>query len=333
VARSEERRESPRQIGFGAAVVIPLRARGQLHGALALVNRAGHSMSEQDRALAEELAARAAVAIDNARLYAAQVSMAHRLQSSLLPPSLPVVEGLDLAARYAPSGDGAEVGGDFYDCIRIGRNRLLLVVGDVKGKGVDAAGLTGMARHVIRAVAATEHRPAAILQALNDVLFRQETERLAGDVVTGESLDALMVWDAHEPRFCTVLIVSLTRRGSGFHATVASAGHPLPLLRDRAGRVTVVGRTGQLLGVLPVVDLPEVPVSLARGSLLVCYTDGVSECHDGARFFDEDGIAAVLAATGGGAAAAAADIEQAARAYVPGGEVRDDLAILAVGIL
>jgi PAS domain S-box-containing protein len=317
----------------GGAVVIPLRARGQLRGALALVNRSGDPMTEQQRALAEELAARAAVAIDNARLYAAQVSLAHRLQASLLPPSLPVIEGLDLAARYAPAGDGAEVGGDFYDCIRIARNRLLLVVGDVKGKGVDAAGLTGMARHVIRATATTEHRPAAILTALNDALFSQEVDRLAGRAAAGETVESSANWEEVEPRFCTVLIVSLARRGRGFHALVASAGHPLPLLRDPAGKVRAVGRTGPLLGVLPTVELPERGVTLLPGSLLLCYTDGVSECHDGRQFFDEEGILGVLAGAEGTAAVAAAAVERAARACAPRGEVRDDMAILAVGVL
>lgn len=320
-------------VAAGGALVIPLRARGQIRGALALVNRSGDPMTEQQHALAEELAARAAVAIDNACLYAAQVSLAHRLQASLLPPSLPAIEGLDLAARYAPAGDGAEVGGDFYDCIRIARNRVLLVVGDVKGKGVDAAGLTGMARHVIRATATTEHRPAAILTALNDALFSQEVDRLAGWTASGEAVESSVNWDEVEPRFCTVLIVSLARRGRGFHALVASAGHPLPLLRDPAGKVRAVGRTGPLLGILPTVELPERGVTLLPGSLLLCYTDGVSECHDGRQFFDEEGIIGVLAGTQGTAAVAAADVEQAARACAPQGQVRDDMAILAVGVL
>lgn len=257
-----------------------------------MINRSGHSMSEQDRALADELAARAAVAIDNAQLYATQVTLARRLQASLLPPSLPIVEGLDLAARYAPAGDGAEVGGDFYDCIRLSRNRLLLVVGDVKGKGIDAAGLTGMVRHVIRAVATTKQRPADVLAALNDALFRDESERMTGESRRWVGREALAgsgseratgarsgeegvegvegverrsnreSWECDEPRFCTVLAVSLTRRGRNFHAVVASVGHPLPMLRSPDGQVTTVGEPGQLLGILPSVQLSQVGVTL-----------------------------------------------------------------------
>jgi len=325
LARSDEHLEAIRQAGFGAAVVHPLRARGQLFGALALANRAGHSMADQDRVLAEELAARAAVAIDNARLYADQVTLAQRLQASLLPPSLPAIDGLDLAARYAPAGDGAEVGGDFYDCIRLSRTRLLLVMGDVKGKGVDAAVLTGMARHSIRAVAGSDRGPADILAALNRALYRQEAERMP-------EVMADAPWEDTEPRFCTILAVSLTRRGHHFHAAVASAGHPLPLLRYADGRVTSVGRAGTMLGILPRVELPEVTVTLDPGMLLVCYTDGVSERHDGPRFFGEEGITAVLAGAAGAAHEAACAIERAARSFPSQGEVRDDMAILAVGI-
>lgn len=353
---SEEQRQVLRQIGVGAAGIVPLRARGRLLGALALINRSGHSMSEQDRALADELAARAAVAIDNAQLYATQVSLARRLQASLLPPSLPIVEGLDLAARYAPAGDGAEVGGDFYDCIRLSRNRLLLVVGDVKGKGIDAAGLTGMVRHVIRAVATTKQRPADVLAALNDALFREESERMSSesrrwlgrDALAGAGGDRAIgapsgveaversnreSWECDEPRFCTVLAVTLTRRGRDFHAVVASAGHPLPMLRSPDGQVTTIGEPGQLLGILPSVQLSQVGVTLTPGSLLVCYTDGVSECHEGRRFFDEEGMIGVIAKAEGPAGAVAAAVEEGARAFTPSGVVKDDMAILAVGVL
>jgi serine phosphatase RsbU (regulator of sigma subunit) len=282
--------------------------------------------------------------------------LARRLQASLLPPSLPIVEGLDLAARYAPAGDGAEVGGDFYDCIRLSRNRLLLVVGDVKGKGIDAAGLTGMVRHVIRAVAATKQRPADVLAALNDALFREESERMSSesrrwlgrDALAGAGGDRAIgapsgveaversnreSWECDEPRFCTVLAVTLTRRGRDFHAVVASAGHPLPMLRRPDGQVTTIGEPGQLLGILPSVQLSQVGVTLTPGSLLVCYTDGVSECHEGRRFFDEEGMIGVIAKAEGPAGAVAAAVEEGARAFTPSGVVKDDMAILAVGVL
>jgi PAS domain S-box-containing protein len=321
-AKSDDHHQLLRQVGFGAGIIVALRARGQSIGALALTNRSGHPMAEADRALAEELAARAAVAIDNAALFETQASVARRLQASLLPPALPTIAGLDLAARYAPAGRGVEVGGDFYDCIATGDDRWLLIVGDVKGKGVDAAALTGMARHTIRAAATAERGPAAVLAFFNEVLYRHEAERIATDAS----------WEATEPRFCTVVAVELIRTKKSLAATVASAAHPLPLLRRPDGAVTAVGEPGGLLGLEPVIELPEVAVELAPGSMLVCFTDGVSECHNGPRFFDECGMADVLAAAVGPAERVVADIETAARTFTPTGVIRDDLAILALRV-
>jgi len=319
-ARSEEHLRVLRDIGFGAVLVLPLRARSELIGALALTNRAGHWMTEDDRTLAEELAARAAVAIDNAQLFAVQASVARRLQASLLPAALPVIRGLDLAARYAPAGDGVDVGGDFYDCVATSDDRWLLVVGDVKGKGIDAAALTGMARHTIRAAATPGRGPAAVLTYFNDVLCRYEAERVGADPS----------WEGAEPRFCSVVAVEVLRTADGFAATIASAGHPLPLLRRPDGLVVSLGQAGGVLGIDVAVEIPEVTVELVPGSVIVCFTDGVSECHDGGRFLDETGIAAVLAAAGGAAEHVVAEIEEAARRFVPGGVIRDDLAILAI---
>lgn len=323
VATSPHHHRLLRQIGFGAGAIMVMRARGQLVGALVLANRAGHTMAERDRALAEELGSRAAVAIDNAQLFAAQALVARRLQSSLLPMSLPAIAGLELAARYTPAGRGTEVGGDFYDCIPVGEGRWLLVVGDVKGKGIDAAALTGMARHTIRAVATTEGGPAAVLSRFNDILFRYEAERTASD----ES------WVAAEPRFCTVVAVSLARHEHGFKATVASAAHPLPILRGPDGEVRVVGKPAGLVGIKAQLHPEEVEVDLPPGSLLVCYTDGLSECHDGPRFLGDTGVLRAVSTANGPAASAVADMEATARSFASGGTIRDDMAILVVRVL
>lgn len=322
-ATSEAHRRLLGQIGFGDVAIVVLRARGQLVGALVLANLAGHPMAERDRALAEELASRAAVAIDNAQLFAAQATVSRRLQASLLPVALPSIDGLELAARYTPAGQGVEVGGDFYDCIPTGKDRWLLVVGDVKGKGIDAAALTGMARHTIRAVASVGRGPASVLSYFNDILYRYEAERVAGD----------HSWAASEPRFCTVLAVALARHGQGFTATLASAAHPLPILRRPDGETAVVGRPAGLLGINPVLDPPEAVVEMDPGSLLVCYTDGLSECHDGPRFFGDTGMVRAVSASTGPAEDIVSEIEAAARAFTPAGVMRDDVAILAVRVL
>lgn len=323
-ARSAEHHDLLRRIGFGAVLLLPLPVRGRIVGALALTNSTGRAMNETERALAEELAARAAVAVDNAMLFARQVDVADRLQASLLPPALPAIAGLDLAARYSSAGEGIEVGGDFYDFVTAGDGRWLLLVGDVKGKGVEAAAQTGMARHTLRAAAINHMGPAAALSLLNDVLLVHEDERL------NDSPDD---WEAGEPRFCTAAAVALTRNGHGFEATVASAGHPLPLLGLPEGAAGPVGCSGDALGIQPVVDLPETTIALAPGSVLVCFTDGVSECHHGGEFFGESGIAAVVAGRTGSAREMAEEIEAAARRFTARGVSRDDMAILVARVL
>jgi serine phosphatase RsbU (regulator of sigma subunit) len=156
--------------------------------------------------------------------------VAHRLQASLLPPKLPVIAGLDLAARYAPAGEGLEVGGDFYDLVPAAEGRWLLVVGDVKGRGIEAAAVTGLARHTIRSAALRTNRPADVLSHLNQVLILHEDER------SGRNGDD---WDG--PEFCSVVVVALEAAGGSFRASICSGGHPLPLLRHPDGRVEPIG--------------------------------------------------------------------------------------------
>jgi len=323
-ARSDEHHELMRRIGFGAVLILPLSARGRIVGALALTNATGRAMTQTERALAGELAARAAVAVDNALLFARHADVAGRLQASLLPPTLPAIAGLDLAARYSSAGEGIEVGGDFYDCVAAGEGRWLLVVGDVKGKGVEAAAQTGMARHTLRAAAIKEMGPAAALRLLNDALLRHEDERLTDDPDD---------WEAGEPRFCTATAVALRRTAGGFEATIASAGHPLPLLARPNGVAGPVGRPGDALGIQPIVDLPQTTVVLAPEAVLVCFTDGVSECHAQGSFFGEAGIAGVLNESTGSARGIAEEIESAARRFTAEGVSRDDMAILVARVL
>jgi PAS domain S-box-containing protein len=321
-AFTAEHHDLLRRIGFGAALILPLHARGRRLGALVLTNRVARPMADAERVLAEELAARAAVAVDNARLFISQSRVAHQLQASLLPPKLPVIAGLDLAAYYAPVGEGLEVGGDFYDIVQADDGSWLLVVGDVKGRGIDAAAVTGVARHTIRSAALRTSGPAALLEHLNQVLIRHEAERSDG---TDKA------WD--EPSFCSVVIVRLRREGAAFRATVGSAGHPLPLLRRADGTVSTIGRPGGLLGIGDSVLLPETTVDLPADSTVVCFTDGVTDCHVGRRFFDEEGIASVLASSPGSARMVADRVESATRTFAGQEPVRDDMAILVVRVL
>jgi PAS domain S-box-containing protein len=309
------------------AHVVALRSQRQAVGALTLVAERGRAFGEADLQLAEQLAVRASTAIENARLFAERSRVARSLQASLLPPSLPAVPGLELGARYAPAGEGVEVGGDFYDAFAMDADRWLLVVGDVRGKGVDAAAVTGLARHTIRSIALYETRPRAILAHLNRVLLSAEADRVAAL----QSFDEVP-WELTEPRFCTVTLAIVAPRPGGAGVVVCSGGHPLPLVARADGTVEAVGRAGSLLGASDEIELHDVELQLRAGDALVCFTDGIVERHRGREFFEESGLAQVLTeAAGADAATLAARIELAARSLFSDNP-HDDMAVLVARV-
>jgi sigma-B regulation protein RsbU (phosphoserine phosphatase) len=310
-----------------AVAVIPLRSHSRAVGTLTLMAAAGKPLEEPDVQLAEQLAERAGTAIENARLFADRSRVARSLQASLLPPSLPTIPGLELGARYAPAGEGVEVGGDFYDAFAMEGGRWLLVVGDVRGKGVDAAAVTGLARHTIRSIALYEARPSAILAHLNRVLLAAEADRVAALHSIEDT-----AWELTEPRFCTVALAIIEPRQVGAAVVVCSGGHPLPLVARTGGTVEAVGCPGSLLGASPDIRLHDVDVELGPGEALVCFTDGIVERHQGRQFFEESGIAKVMRdAAGMDAATLAARIEQEARNLFPD-KPHDDMAVLVVRV-
>ncbi|HYX83396.1 MAG TPA: SpoIIE family protein phosphatase [Gaiellales bacterium] len=255
--RNEEHFEIVRQLGFESYITVPLVARARILGALTLVSTdPAHRYTEQDVAVAEEIARRAAVRIDNARLYAERDRVAHVLQQGLLPQRLPGVPRLDLAARYFPAGEGIEAGGDFYDVFAAGRDRWGLVIGDVCGKGPEAAAGMGLARPALRALARAYRRPARLLRALNEELLDQTSDG----------------------RFLTVAYVQARVDGeSGVGLTTCLAGHPPGILVSAGGRVRAVGLPGTLLGVFTEVRLREQRVRMLPGDVLVLYTDGLAD--------------------------------------------------------
>ena len=320
-ARDEEHLRHLRRLGFGAAMVVALRAGGRVLGALAMANERGRAITDAEYALAQDLADRAGAAVANAQLFAERSHVARALQASLLPPTLPTPPGLDFGARYLAAGQGLEVGGDFFDVFAAGAS-WVTVVGDVRGKGVEAAAVTGLARHTIRSRSLSDPSPRAVLQHLNHLLLRAEADQAAA---SGPS------WDL-EPLFCTVVAISLTEVDGGVDATICAGGHPLPLVRRADGSIESVGVRGDVLGVTEHVDLTDHFTRLGPGDVLVAFTDGISERHLGPCQFGEEGIVAVLRRAGEASAdAIAALVEEAARTFVAG-DADDDMAVVVVRV-
>jgi PAS domain S-box-containing protein len=303
--------EHVRALGMRSALVVPMIARGKTLGALTLAtDQSGRRFDEQDLELAEELARRCGTAVDNARLFAERAYIARTLQQSLLPAELPDIPGIEAAARFRPTGEGNEVGGDFYDLFESGGRGWTVVMGDVCGKGPDAAAVTALARYTLRAAAMRERLPSRSLGLLNEALLRQRSDR----------------------RFCTVAYAYLEPLSEGARIGFASGGHPLPLLLRADGSVQQVGEPGTLLGVLPNPSFADRSLSMGPGDAIIFYTDGVIEGRGATRALDEEALAELVATcVGAGADAIAARVEDAAVA-AQDGSPRDDIAVLVLRV-
>ena len=302
-----------RDLGPRAVIVLPIAARGRVLGVLVIgTSTSGRVYDDDHLALGRQLARRAGLAVDNARLYENERRIARTLQRSLLPPALPEIPGLDVAARFSPMGHGDDVGGDFYDVFMAGES-WVAAIGDVCGKGAEAAALTSLARHGIRALGRDDAPPSAVLSALNDVIIGER---------------------GLEPRFSTVAYARLTGfgQGDGVGVTVASAGHPLPLVVRASGVVETLGVPGTLLGPFRAVRISDVDGRLDPGDALVLYTDGVTEARRGAEMFGEARLTDLLARTAGRPADEIAGAIEGAVVAFHGGPLADDLAVLVVRV-
>ena len=300
-------------IGMRSVIIVPMTTRGRTIGAISFVSGpSGRRFDEQDVELAHELARRCATAVDNARLYMERSYIARTLQQSLLPVELPDIPGVETAARFRPTGEGNEVGGDFYDMFETGNRGWAVVMGDVCGKGPDAAAVTALARYTIRAAAMRDNLPSRSLAVLNEALLRQRDDR----------------------RFCTVAYAYLEKLDRGARAGISSGGHPLPLLLRVDGSVEAVGAPGTLLGVVEDPDLEDRAVMLEPGDALVFYTDGVIESRPSSKgVLDERRLAELVATCSGqGADAIAARVEEAA-VLSQEGQPRDDIAVLVLRVV
>ncbi|MDQ1397551.1 MAG: phosphoserine phosphatase RsbU/P [Acidimicrobiaceae bacterium] len=234
------------------------------------------------------------------------IALARTLQQTFVPPTPPHIPGLEIAAEYRPAGNGDEVGGDFYDIFEIAPDDWAVAIGDVCGKGVEAAAVTALARHTIRAAAVHQRQPSAILGTLNEVLLHHGSER-----------------------FCTVVLVRLRRSGPSWKATVSCGGHPLPLLCHPDRIPVSIGDFGSLLGVVADPVLSDADTVLEPGGSLLLYTDGVTEGRDGAEFFGDDRLAEAAGRHRGSVTSLAHGLVEEVLRF-QGGFPRDDIAVVAV---
>lgn len=291
-----------------SVMVIPLLSGPEPIGALTVIALTPTRVFDEHAvSLAEELGRRVGSTVANVRLYERERSVAQTLQRSLLPRELPEVVGLELAARFHAGGEGMEVGGDLYDVFPIGPVATALVIGDVCGKGADAAARAAQFRYTTRAVSGPELDPATVL-ALVDAKV-QET-------------------DAKGERFCTAAYVRAERRGADIACTAASAGHPLPLVVRTSGVVEEVPCAGPLLFVLPDPVHKVAAVTLHVGDALVLYTDGVTEARGADGWFGDERLRALLTSCAGRSADEIAGRVTEAVLEFGGGSATDDVAVL-----
>ncbi|MFC9604988.1 SpoIIE family protein phosphatase [Streptomyces niveus] len=261
-----ERAERVRKYGFHSVLAVPMRARGITLGAVTFSrHRRPEPFEQDDLLLAEEITARAAVCIDNARRYGRERRTSLTLQSSFLPGRPPRQAAVEIASRYLPASARAGVGGDWFDVIPLSGARVALVVGDVVGHGIQASAAMGRLRTAVRTLADVDLPPDELLTHLDDLVIRLSAEADSADVPSGD-IGATMLYVVYDP---------VTRR-----CTLARAGHPVPALMTPDGTVEFLDvPAGPPLGVggLP---FETTHLELPVGSVLTLYTNGLVEARD-----------------------------------------------------
>ncbi|MGN2639283.1 PP2C family protein-serine/threonine phosphatase [Nocardia takedensis] len=264
--------DSPRESGLPAdanldtMAVAVLRARGRDVGLLTLFHRAG-STRRADPGFLRNLAGRAASAIDNAALYAQQLSHVVSLQRHLLPAALPPVPGVEVTSAYRVAEHSLDVGGDFYGLLPRPSGTMSALIGDICGRGAEAAALTGLARHTLETLLAEGHSVERAIGALNAKMLANDTTR-----------------------FLTLAVAEIGAAQEGvLPVHLYSAGHPPPLIVRRDGTVVEADCSGMLVGVRPELHLRPAVTDLRLGEHLLLYTDGLTEARDeNGRFFEDE---------------------------------------------
>jgi serine phosphatase RsbU (regulator of sigma subunit) len=295
-----------------ALAALPLVTTGEPIGALLIDFTRPRALDAGERALLSALATQCAIALNRAQLFERERDISQTLQASLLPRELPRIPGLDLAAELQAGTQGLDVGGDFYDAFAIGPGAWGIAIGDVCGKGVDAAALTALARHTVRAAAMGGASPGEVLLALNRAVL---SEGRLGQFLTG-------------------IYARLRARPDGaFAVTLACGGHPPPVVLRADGAAGPLECSGTLLGVLEDPHLEESEAILAPGDTLMLYTDGMTEAAAPERTMSAAEVADLLRAARASRARDTASDALAAVARMAGGALRDDVAVLVAQAL
>ncbi|MGP4056744.1 PP2C family protein-serine/threonine phosphatase [Mycobacterium sp. 4D054] len=297
----------------GSVVITPLPGHGVPAGALVLLRRSSQTaFSEGEEVFARLFAARAGAALSAARLYAEQSAITRTLMEELLPPRLHRLEGVELAGGYRASEDHEAIGGDFYD-VHVGatpEDETLVVLGDVCGKGLEAAVLTGKIRNTLMALAPLAEDHAGVLKLLNSALLSVESTR-----------------------FVTLVMASVSRRDGQVVLRLTCAGHLAPLIVRTDGRVEEADTRGTLVGVMPQIKARTVETTLAPGETCLLYTDGVTEARGGplgTDMFGEERLSTVLAECAGLPAEAVVERVMMLTSQWVSHRAHDDIAVVAI---
>ena len=287
-----------------AVLAVPLTARGTTFGVLTVSRVAPYD--ELNMFLVEDFAQRAAFAIDGARVFAERSHIARVLETNLRPPELPKIPGVRVATGYRSAADADGLGGDFYDLHGSGRD-WTVVLGDVCGKGVEAAVVTGRTRESIRTAAHVDRQPAAILRLLNRTLL-----------------------DIEDAPFVTLVCARVRSSDDGtVRVDLASAGHPPALVVRAEGAVESVAPPGMIAGALPDAEFGEAQLVLAPGEMCLLYTDGVTEARRGDDEFGLPRLLDTVASVGQTHPGAVVDVVLERVLTHLDGRSHDDIALLA----
>jgi serine phosphatase RsbU (regulator of sigma subunit) len=299
--------EQARALRPAEVLACPLSARGHSVGALLLVRGDSGGFPQEDIDFAEQVAARFALALDSARLYEDRARVAAAVERSLRPAALPMMPHVRFAATFRPAAEHLQIGGDFYD-VHASEEDCVAVLGDVCGKGIDAAVLTGRARQSIRTAVLFDRQPGRVLSTLNTVLYEQGSDR-----------------------FVTAVCARVRPRATGgLSVDLAVAGHPPPLVLRADGTIEEVQVWGRLAGVLADLDYDEVTVELAAGDTLLLFSDGIFEARGRDDVYGMGRLAGVMRAyAGAGPDALCEAIEQDVVEFLAG-HAHDDMTMLAM---